>query len=105
MPLLPPVDGQYMLDVTAALCRIPSPTGYTARAVDYARGVAAELGLPVERTTKGSLLIPLGGQGAGGRVLSAHVDTLGLMVKMIKPNGRLKLTQIGGYDWSTIEGE
>jgi putative aminopeptidase FrvX len=38
-------------------------------------------------------------------VLSAHVDTLGLMVKTIKPNGRLKLTQIGGYDWSTVEGE
>jgi putative aminopeptidase FrvX len=38
-------------------------------------------------------------------VLSAHVDTLGVMVKEIKANGRLKLTQIGGYDWSTIEGE
>jgi putative aminopeptidase FrvX len=67
--------------------------------------VAGELGLPVEQTRKGSLLIPLGGEGSGGRVLSAHVDTLGLMVKAIKPNGRLKLTQIGGYDWSTVEGE
>jgi putative aminopeptidase FrvX len=27
------------------------------------------------------------------------------MVKEIKPSGRLKLTQIGGYDWSTVEGE
>jgi putative aminopeptidase FrvX len=42
---------------------------------------------------------------AGGRLLSAHVDTLGAMVKEIKGNGRLKLTQIGGYDWSTVEGE
>jgi putative aminopeptidase FrvX len=94
-----------MLDLTAALCRIPSPTGYAARVTEHASGVAADLGLPVERTTKGSLLIPLGGEGEGGRVLSAHVDTLGLMVKAIKPNGRLKLTQIGGYDWSTVEGE
>ena len=38
-------------------------------------------------------------------LLSAHVDTLGAMVKEIKSNGRLKLTMIGGYDWSTIEGE
>ena len=37
-------------------------------------------------------------------MLSAHVDTLGAMVKEIKSNGRLKLTMIGGYDWSTIEG-
>jgi putative aminopeptidase FrvX len=27
------------------------------------------------------------------------------MVKEIKPNGRLKLTQLGGYAWNTIEGE
>ncbi|MEZ4623378.1 MAG: M42 family metallopeptidase [Thermomicrobiales bacterium] len=38
-------------------------------------------------------------------MLSAHLDTLGLMVKEIKSNGRLKLTMIGGYDWSTVEGE
>jgi putative aminopeptidase FrvX len=94
-----------MLELTAALCRIPSPTGYTARVTEHAAGVAADLGLTVSRTVKGSLLIPLGGEGEGGRVLSAHVDTLGLMVKAIKPNGRLKLTQIGGYDWSTVEGE
>ncbi|NLW22623.1 MAG: M42 family metallopeptidase, partial [Tissierellia bacterium] len=37
--------------------------------------------------------------------LSAHVDTLGGMVKEIKSNGRLKFTQIGGYVWSTVEGE
>jgi putative aminopeptidase FrvX len=94
-----------MLDLTAALCRIPSPTGYTARVTEHAGGVADNLGLTVERTIKGSLVIPLGGEGEGGRVLTAHVDTLGLMVKTIKPNGRLKLTQIGGYDWSTVEGE
>ena len=40
-----------------------------------------------------------------GRTLSAHVDTLGAMVKEIKDDGRLKLTRIGGYDWATIEGE
>jgi len=33
------------------------------------------------------------------------VDTLGAMVKTIKPNGRLSLTRIGGYAWNTIEGE
>jgi aminopeptidase len=102
---LPPVDGTYMLELTAELCRIPSPTGYTANVTARAKEVAAELGLPVTQSVKGGLLLPLGGTGAGGRVLSAHVDTLGVMVKEIKSNGRLKLTQIGGYDWSTIEGE
>jgi putative aminopeptidase FrvX len=39
------------------------------------------------------------------RALTAHADTLGGMVKEIKSNGRLKLSQIGGYAWNTIEGE
>jgi putative aminopeptidase FrvX len=39
------------------------------------------------------------------RGLTAHVDTLGAMVKEIKSNGRLKLSKIGGYAWNTIEGE
>jgi putative aminopeptidase FrvX len=42
---------------------------------------------------------------APARALTAHVDTLGGMVKEIKPNGRLKLTQIGGYPWTAIENE
>jgi putative aminopeptidase FrvX len=37
--------------------------------------------------------------------LTAHVDTLGGMVKEIKSGGRLKLSRIGGYIWNTIEGE
>ena len=39
------------------------------------------------------------------RALTAHVDTLGAMVKEIKSNGRLKLTKIGGFAWNTVEGE
>ena len=39
------------------------------------------------------------------RGLTAHVDTLGAMVKEIKANGRLKLTKIGGFAWNTVEGE
>jgi putative aminopeptidase FrvX len=105
---LPAVEGRYMLETTAELCRIPSPTGYTAEAIAYVEERLSRLGLEVRRTVKGALVAVIPGSGnrvAGGRVLSAHVDTLGAMVKEIKKTGRLKLTQIGGYDWSTIEGE
>jgi putative aminopeptidase FrvX len=105
---LPAVDGRFMLETTADLCRIPSPTGYTAEAVTYVQDHLTKLGLDVRRTIKGALVASFPASrdpGAGGRMLSAHVDTLGAMVKEIKKNGRLKLTLIGGYDWSTIEGE
>ncbi|MBA3450162.1 MAG: M42 family metallopeptidase [Chloroflexia bacterium] len=104
---LPAVDGEYMLEQTAALCRIPSPTGFTHAALDYVAGALNSLGIPSRRTVKGALVasLPGGDAALGGRTLSAHVDTLGAMVKGIKREGRLKLTQIGGYDWATIEGE
>lgn len=102
------VDGQFMLETTAALCRIPSPTGFTKDAVDEVARQLGAYGLSVQRTVKGSLVAAFPGNGrraGGGRLLSAHVDTLGAMVKEIKRNGRLALTRIGSYDWSTIEGE
>ncbi|HNW13645.1 MAG TPA: M42 family metallopeptidase [Anaerolineaceae bacterium] len=37
--------------------------------------------------------------------MAAHVDTLGAMVKNIKPSGRLSLSKIGGFAWNTVEGE
>jgi putative aminopeptidase FrvX len=104
---LPAVDGDYMLEQTAALCRIPSPSGFTRAAIDHAAAELERLGMPVRRTVKGALVatLPGGDPDSGGRTLSAHVDTLGAMVKEIKNKGRLKLTRVGGYDWATIEGE
>ena len=32
-------------------------------------------------------------------------DTLGAIVRAVKPDGRLKLDRIGGFPWNMIEGE
>jgi putative aminopeptidase FrvX len=106
MPSPAHVDVEYMVQATAELCRIPSPTGYTQLVSERLIGMIGELGLTATPTVKGSLVVTLPGPKSGdGRLLSSHIDTLGAMVKQIKPNGRLKLTNIGGYDWSTVEGE
>lgn len=104
---IPAVDGAYMIEQTAALCRIPSPSGFTHAALDHVSSELERIGMPFRRTVKGALTatLPGGDPALGGRTLSAHVDTLGAMVKAIKSNGRLKLAQVGGYDWATIEGE
>jgi putative aminopeptidase FrvX len=104
---LPVVDGDYMVLQTATLCRVPSPTGYTRLAVDHVAAELDRLGIASRQTVKGALVaeLPKGAGDAGARTLSAHVDTLGAMVKEIKDDGRLKLARLGGYDWATIEGE
>jgi putative aminopeptidase FrvX len=106
MPSPVHADVEYMVQATAELCRIPSPTGFTHMVTERIEAMLEEIGLSASPTTKGSLVVTLPGATSGdGRLLTAHVDTLGAMVKEIKSSGRLKLTSIGGYDWSTIEGE
>lgn len=106
MPL-PTVDTAYLLDFLAGLLNTPSPTGYTDEAVNYTeQALAAFSQLKLERTRKGALLVTWPGeQKDQPRALTAHIDTLGAMVKEIKSNGRLRMTQLGGYSWNAVEGE
>jgi putative aminopeptidase FrvX len=88
------------------LVNIYSPTGDTERAIAYVRKAFDGLGLETHLNTKGALIATWQGRSSDApRALTAHVDTLGAMVKEIKENGRLRLTQIGGYAWNTVEGE
>ncbi len=104
---LPPIDTKFLVDFLTGLLNTPSPTGYTDRAIYYTESaLAAFPQLACTRTRKGALVATWPGQQANApRALTAHIDTLGAMVKEIKPNGRLKLTKIGGYAWNTVEGE
>ena len=97
---------KFIFEKLEALLNIPSPTGNTEKAMAFVEEEFKSLGLDTGRNNKGALIASLKGLNDEREVtLSAHVDTLGAMVKEIKPNGRLKLTQLGGYVWNTVEGE
>lgn len=81
MPI-PEIDTQYLLDFLSDLLNTPSPTGYSAQAVAYTQSAMAAY-----------------------PELENWLTRKGAMVKEIKPNGRLKLTRIGGFAWNTVEGE
>ncbi len=104
---LPEIDTPYMLAGLAALLKIPSPTGFTAQAIDYCeKALEPFSSLEVSRNRKGALIARWPGvREDAPRALTAHVDTLGAMVKAVKSNGRLRLTKIGGFSWHTVEGE
>ncbi|HYF92239.1 MAG TPA: M42 family metallopeptidase [Symbiobacteriaceae bacterium] len=100
------IDVSYIAGRIIDLCRIPSPTGFTDAAIAYMEQEFRQLGIATRRTRKGALVATLAGNDTENhRVLAAHVDTLGAMVKEIKCNGRLRLTKIGGYSMNTVEGE
>jgi putative aminopeptidase FrvX len=75
-------------------------------AIDYCEQAFAELPLTLKKTRKGVLLgVMDGNNNETSRGLTAHVDTLGAMVSAIKGDGRLMLTQLGGWAWGSVEGE
>jgi len=104
---LPEVDYAFLEDFLVRLLNTPSPTGYTEQAIALVQETLAALpNLRLRRTRKGALLVTMPGlEPEPVRALTAHVDTLGAMVKSIKPNGRLTLTAIGGFAWNSVEGE
>lgn len=106
MSTLPPIDTPYMLGFLVNLLNIPSPTGYTEAAIAYVEQELSAFPLQFSRTRKGALVARWQGLADDApRALTAHVDTLGAMVKEIKPNGRLKLTRIGGLLLNGVETE
>ena len=88
------------------LVEIPSPSGYTKEIMDFMEQILKELNVPYKRTNKGALIATIkGNDDTQHRLLTAHTDTLGAMVKEIKPSGRLKLAMVGGFNWNAVEGE
>jgi putative aminopeptidase FrvX len=85
---------------------ISSPSGYTERIMDYIKEELHILNVPHFTTNKGAVVVTLKGKNDDyQRTLSAHVDTLGAMVKKINSSGSLALDPIGGYMMNSIEGE
>jgi putative aminopeptidase FrvX len=107
MEKLPSLDTSFMLEFLTGLLNTPSPTGFTDAAIEYTeRALRGFPFLNIQRTRKGALTATWpGAKSEAPRALTAHTDTLGAMVKEIKANGRLKLTKIGGFGWSAVEGE
>ena len=103
---MPPleIDTGYLKEVLIGLLNTPSPTGFAEQAVDYVEKALRAFPLRLSRTPRGALLAEWAGRaGSSPRALTAHVDTLGAMVKEIKPNGRLKLTRLGGVILPGVE--
>ncbi len=96
----------YLFDTAKSLFAIDSPSGYCFAATEAVRKVAEGLGYSFERNEKGCGIITVDGVDNSRTImLSAHVDTLGLMVRSITPKGELKFVCIGGPSLPTLDGE
>ena len=104
---LPVINQEYLVDFLVKLLNIPSPTGFAEPAIAFVEKEFSQFGqLQLTRTRKGALVAKWEVESDLPPVaLTAHVDTLGAVVKEIKSNGRLKLSRIGGIQWPSVETE
>ena len=95
-----------MKDYAKGLFSIDSPSGFTDRVCDYLIEQAKELGFEYRRNRMGNVVITVEGEDTTAPVgLSAHIDTLGLMVRSITADGQLMFTTVGGPILPTLDGE
>ncbi|MDX1413037.1 MAG: M42 family metallopeptidase [Candidatus Promineifilaceae bacterium] len=100
------IDTQKMENFLVGLLNTPSPTGDTQRAMNYIKDSFEIFPFPMNLTPKGILVGTWPGERRDHpRALTAHTDTLGGMVSEIKSNGRLRISQLGGWAWTSVEGE
>ncbi|PLT27661.1 M42 family metallopeptidase [Peribacillus deserti] len=100
------VNEEQILSYIKNLVSIPSPSGYAQDAISHAAQFLESIGVDYKIANKGALIATIEGQDTSKhRLLTAHVDTLGAIVKEIHSSGRLKLSKIGGFHWNAVEGE
>jgi len=99
------MDTGYLLSTLTTLLNIPSPTGMTDLAVGFVCSELTKFGIPFELTRRGAIRANLAGaREHPDRAVSAHLDTLGAIVKRIKPSGRLEVSPVGHWSARFAEG-
>ncbi|HEM4114649.1 TPA: M42 family metallopeptidase [Streptococcus suis] len=94
------------LDYIVTLTNTLSPTGFTTDIMNYIKAEVESFGYAASKTAKGGVLVTVPGENdQEHRMVTAHLDTLGAMVRAVKPDGRLKMDLVGGFGYPSIEGE
>lgn len=100
------IDMKYVKDLMLEILNIPSIGGDTFEGIERLRKEFKSMDIEVSDTNKGAIYGTIKGENnENQKLISAHIDTLGAMVTEIKINGRLKLSNIGGIAWNSVEGE
>ena len=99
------IDEKFLIDCFKDIVEVPSPVGFDVLLNPVLERYAAQLGHSVTYDRRGTPYIALEGQDNSKTVLlGAHVDTLGLMVRCVEPNGTLRVRALGGVNFCNVEG-
>ena len=99
-------DSSFIISCFKDLVNTPSPVGYYVRMNPVIERYAAMFGYQVTYDNRSTPYITIDGQDNSKTVLiGAHLDTIGMVVRRIDPDGMIRVRQTGGVNYHSLEGE
>ena len=100
------IDKDYLLRLLRECVEVESPVGYYPEAHEWLRETLAEMGYEMTVDNNATAYVRVCGKSSEKVVcLGAHLDTIGLVVRGINDDGTLRVRQLGGINYHSIEGE
>lgn len=100
------VDMDYFIRCFRQLVETPSPVGYYREMNPVLMELAASFGMELTFDNRGTPYLVLEGEDNSKTVMvGAHADTIGLVVRRVDNDGMIRVRQLGGINYASIEGE
>ena len=100
------IDRQFLVNCFQDIVSVPSPVGYYVQLNPVLERYAAMFGQTVTYDNRSTAYITLDGEDNSKTVLvGAHADTLGLIVRRIDPDGKIRTRNLGGINYMNLDGE
>ncbi len=100
------IDTSFLLDCFRRLVETPSPVGFYSLLNPVLEQMAASLGHEITYDRRGTPYLTLEGRDNSKTVMvGAHADTIGLMIRCIDPDGMIRVRNLGGIHFGSLEGE
>lgn len=100
------IDNQFMLQCLEELINTPSPVSYYEEVNPVVEHYGAMFGYHVTYDRKHTPYITMEGEDNTKTVMiGAHLDTLGMMVRRIDDDGCIRIRNLGGLCYTSLEGE
>lgn len=100
------IDAEYLVQTLRECVEVESPVGYYPEIHAWLRETLAEMGYEMTVDNKATAYVRVPGRDSSRTVcLGAHLDTIGLIVRGFNDDGTLRVRQLGGINYHSIEGE
>lgn len=100
------IDPKKLTALLRECVEVDSPVGYYPEIHAWLADTLAEMGYEMLTDNKATAYVRVAGRDSSKCVLiGAHLDTIGLVVRGFNDDGTLRVRQLGGINYHSIEGE